>query len=165
MADPLSVLAAIAVGIAALSYILWYYHADKKRSAGMRVVANELGMDFVRLGYTNLRMQMQMNNFQHRSLKNGQMKNLIFGKTETASIAVFDCRNTSNGGKNEHTQTVVMIELKGNDQPAIRDFFDTEIRSFCANRPDLYRTFRRLGLRFVGNFWPALSDHWASFLL
>jgi len=150
-----SVLGGIGVGTAVLVCVslvfLWVNYAKKNRSAYMRVVAKELGMQFFTFGIKTWRWQ--SSGFQHHTLnilQDGQEANLILAKTKLASIAVFDWQYVENdhGGDNGfQTQTVVMIEMKGTDDAAIRDFINVDVPAFFASRPCLY--FERLPRRVI----------------
>ncbi|MCB9938629.1 MAG: hypothetical protein H6823_10335 [Planctomycetaceae bacterium] len=158
-----------------IGLIVWAVQAEKKRVAGMRDFADGLGLEFFESGQNELLTR--LGRFQLFNSGRGRvMRNLILGKTEIASIAIFDYRYTTGSGKNQstHNQTVVSMEsdsldipdftmrpenvfdrvgsalgfqdidfddhpefsksfvLKGPDEAAIREFFDSTILDFFA---------------------------------
>ena len=83
-------------------------YAKNKRSAYMRAVAKDMGMQFFTFGPKTWRWQ--SSSFQHHSLNillNGREANLILGKTEIASIAVFDWEYSARNSDGFENQTVV----------------------------------------------------------
>jgi hypothetical protein len=152
-------------------------HFEKKRSQAMSAVADELGLAFFQGEHSELLEKLQRFNL-FTTGHSRKMRNVILGETEVASIAIFDYRYTTGGGKNQqtHVQTVVAMEsealqipsftmrpesffdivgsalgfqdidfddhpqfsksfvLKGNDEDAIRQFFDAQLLDFFAGR-------------------------------
>ena len=160
-----------------VALILYCIHVEKKRTTTMQEFAESLGLEFFPTGHGELMARLADFNL-FSSGHSRSMKNVILGKTEIASIAIFDYQYTTGGGKNKstHRQTVVAMEssslslpnftmrpehifdrvgsalglqdidfedhaqfsqmfvLKGKDEAAIREFFDTQIRDFFATR-------------------------------
>jgi hypothetical protein len=169
----------IVLGVVGLvvAIILLSVHFDKKRSQAMAAAADELGLAFFLTGHSELQEKLQrFNLFTTGHSRN--LKNVILGETDVASIAIFDYRYTTGSGKNQQTfdQTVVAMEsealkipsfalrpesvfdivgsalgfqdidfadhpqfsksfvLKGQNEEAIRRFFDVQLLDFFAER-------------------------------
>lgn len=179
--EPVLIFVAIAsISGIVVAIILWSLHVEKKRRTSMESFANALGLTFFESGHDALLSRLRR--FQlFNSGRRRTMTNVILGETEVASIAIFDYRYTTGGGKNQttHTQTVVAMEsaslelpsftmrpehvfdrvgsalgfqdidfadhpqfskmyvLKGEDETAIREFFDQQMLDFFAGRPGI----------------------------
>jgi hypothetical protein len=102
-----------------LALVLWAMHAEKKRVAAMRDFATGLGLDFFESGHDELFTRLAR--FQlFNSGRSRTTKNVILGKTDITSIAIFDYRYTTGSGKNQstHRQTVVAMESESLDLPS-----------------------------------------------
>ena len=91
----------IVLGVIALVVVivLSSRHFEKKRSAEMAGAADELGLAFFMTGHEELLQKLQ----RFKLFTTGHsriMRNVILGETEVASIAIFDYRYTTGGGKN-----------------------------------------------------------------
>jgi hypothetical protein len=178
------VLIVMAIGVVGgglvIGLVVWALHTEKKRVAAMREFAEGLSLEFFESSPEELATKL----VRFQLFNNGRnriTKNVILGKTDIASIAIFDYQYTTGSGKNQSTfnQTVVAMEseslklpnftmrpenffdrvgsalgfqdidfdnhsrfselfvLKGGDETAIREFFDTKILDFFADRPGI----------------------------
>ncbi|MBC8351242.1 MAG: hypothetical protein H8E66_04615 [Planctomycetes bacterium] len=101
----------LAVVVLVITLIRWSIRMAKERTAAMSDFAAGLELEFFESGHEELLSRLatfQLFNSGHSR----RMKNVIIGKTELASIAIFDYRYTTGGGKNQstHNQTVVTME-------------------------------------------------------
>lgn len=102
-----------------LGMVFWALHVEKKRTAAMRDFATGLGLDFLGSGSDELFVRLAR--FQlFNNGRNRTTKNVILGKTEIASIAIFDYQYTTGSGKSQstHSQTVVAMESESLNLPS-----------------------------------------------
>lgn len=122
---------ALFVGIALLivGAIVWSYIAENKRREALQLAAEELGLTYLKDG--DPRLMGVAERFTVCSTgRSRKMYNLIQGETDELTIAIFDFRYTTGGGKNSttHVQTIVMLRSNKLENPPFtmrpEGFFD-----------------------------------------
>ncbi len=84
---------------------------ERRRRKDLEIVANELGLEFKPDGDASLQNRLSRYELFNTG-RSRKLTNLVEGVTDEVSIAIFDYKYTTGGGKNQHTarQTVVSLE-------------------------------------------------------
>ena len=107
------ILGCIAGGLSIVGLVLWLvFRYEKKRTAALEIVANELGLQFSPHKDERLLAKLQqfrLFNWGHSR----RMKNVMTAVTEHATMTIFDYQFTTGGGNHArtHSHTLVAMEM------------------------------------------------------
>ncbi len=113
------VLIIVGVAIVVLGFMGVAVHLEKKRTATLEQVAQEMGLEFLPNGDSSL--EERMKSFQlFNQGRARKFRNLIIGETDEVSLAVFDYQYTTGSGKSSNTwrQTVAALQSRKLDIPS-----------------------------------------------
>ncbi len=116
MGLPILILTGVVAVAGGVAY--YAYQQEKKRTAALKQLADELKFDFAPKGDEKLRADLGgFTLFSHGHAK--KLTNLLRGTTPELDVAVFDYRYTVGGGHHRHTsrQTVVSFRFPGGRLP------------------------------------------------
>lgn len=106
------VLGSIAGGLSIVGLVLWLiFRYEKKRTAELAIVADEIGMQFTPGADERLLPVLQ----QFRLFNQGhsrRMKNVMRAVTDQLNLTIFDYQYTTGGGQNSHTHSRTLVALE-----------------------------------------------------
>lgn len=108
------VLAVMAVIGVVVGIILFARHLEQKRTEALGEFAGGLGLDFSPTQDEPLLTELQIFKL-FNSGHSRQMKNVIKGVTDIATIAIFDYQYSTGSGKNRKTHSNTIVAMKSDD--------------------------------------------------
>jgi hypothetical protein len=106
--EPMFIIGGIILVILVIMGAAWW--SDKKRTEGLQMAAEQIGLEFRREG--DARLQQTLTDFQlFNQGRKRKLQNLVVGDTGDLNISIFDYQFTTGSGKHQHTanQTVVLL--------------------------------------------------------